>query len=100
MESIRTRITLFISIFLILTITLLSWYSTLDEVDVIENVNREDLSRNEKIQKFGFTSVDKYQAYNEQIEIIKKTKTLIPFVYDKEVVSSSPTKLWSIGRKR
>lgn len=100
MESVRVKIALFISIFLVLCITLSAWYCNLDEVDIIENVNREDLSRNEKIQRFGFTSVDKYKAYNEQIEIIKKTKTLIPFVYDKEVVSSSPTKLWSIGRKR
>lgn len=98
MESNRKKIAGFLALGLFLLTILVSWYGTLNEPTIVENSYRDDLSKDEKISRFGFTSVDKYDAYYQQTEVIRKTKTFIPFVYEKDYLQKTPVKLFTVKK--
>lgn len=91
----RKKTGILIGILLILTVIPCQWYLNLDKVEVFTEKNTTDLSKTEKIDKFGFVNVDTYEAFYQNEVTYQQTRTLIPFVWDTKVLNTTPTKLYT-----
>lgn len=98
MEQRRLKITLLYGLLTLLFVILFGWYSQINKVDIDTIEDRTYLSDNDKYAKFEGIDLKNYDAFYEKKIIYKKTKTKIPFVYNKEILQETPLKLYTQKR--
>jgi len=95
MERFRNRIALFAIAWIILLPIAVKWYGNLDYKRVYTDEYKNYLSDTEKIQRFGPSNIDNYNAYYSQTKTIEETRTNIPFVWNYKVLEKTPMKVFT-----
>lgn len=98
MEQRRLKITLLYGLLTLLFVIQFGWYSQINKVDIKTVEDRTYLTDNEKYKIFEGIDLKDYDAFYKKTTVYKKTKTKIPFVYNKEILQETPLKLYTQKR--
>lgn len=98
MEQRRLKITLLYGLLTLLFVILFGWYSQIGKVDIDTVEDRTYLSDNDKYKTFEGIDLKDYDAFYKKRTMYKKTRTKIPFVYNKEILQETPLKLYTQKR--
>lgn len=95
MEQRRLKITLIYGLLMFLFVILFGWYININEISIERDEFKDNLSDAEKFDKFAGDNQNDYNAYYKKVTTYKVTRSKIPFVYNKEILSETPLKLYT-----